>query len=137
MRLIYGSVTVADESRGDLVETDHDFERDVEVTSLPDSTAPSVIGRDNHRTELSFRVTRIHASAGDCSAYLLDLGESLPVQGDLRATWGEGSGRGVTRYLNGAVITGFRGKQVGKSSTITLQFTGGRLARRPSTGATT
>lgn len=136
MRLVYGTKTVADESRGDLVETDHDFEREAEVTSLPDASAPSVIGRDNHRTELGFRVLRRFASAGECSAYLLDLGEALPVQGDLQVTWGEGSGQGVTRYLTAAVLVSVRGKQTGKAAELTIRFIGGRLARRPSTTTT-
>lgn len=128
MLIVYGTRTLCDDTRGDFVETDHDPEREVDIQALPDSIAPSIIPRDNHRTTLTFRVTRTHASMSAAAEYIMDEVD-MPLQATLRCSWGLGSGVGLTRYLPGAVITRFPASQRGAATYHAYTFVGGRMTK--------
>ena len=79
--------------------------------------------RGNTRTTASFTITKEHADARTCEAYILDHHAAIPKTGDVLFI-AEGSGS-TTRKLSDAAFVSHSARQIGVTSIHVYQFTGG------------
>lgn len=114
MLIRYGAIVLADGDRGDAVSgLTLGGQRVVQVEALPGATTVTLFPRGNRAVTVSFSITRQHADVPTASAFIIELPDQLKDTALLRLLATGAQGARVERFLPGACLESYEGRQTG------------------------
>lgn len=87
-------------------------------------TDVDVYDRGNRQTEITFNVTKLHASVNDAEIYIAEHEGNIPGRGNVFLTF---SNRSIKRWLENAVISVVQSRLRGSTTFHSYQIIGGRI----------
>lgn len=125
MKLEYGDQTLGDDSAGDFILAQGGpHQRLVQQDPLvQDAGAPLTQPRGNYSNQLSYAVSKQHASAAAAKAWFHRHPDELPAAGELRITEGTDADSMADAVLQNVE----RVELTGRSTVMRYTFTGGQI----------